>query len=458
MTAGPAHLAITPVEPGGPATEALAAREAAALLPTYSRQPLALVEGHGAWVTDAEGRTQLDFLSGLSVTNLGHAHPEVAARVADQAARLVHTSNLYYTEPQVALAERLQRTLGWPDGKAFLCNSGAEANEAAIKLARRHGRRRDPDKTRVVALTGGFHGRTLATLLTTGNPDKHAPFQPLGEWVTHVPHDDADALAAAVDDDVCAVWLEVVQGEGGVRPLDAAVLDAAAQACARHDALLVVDEVQTGLGRLGEWYGFQGTDLEPDVVCLAKGLGNGLPIGAIVARGEAAHAFGPGDHATTFGGGPVVAAAANAVIDVLERDDLVAHAAARGAQLRAGLDALAAHRPDCDHARGRGLLQALALDAPRAAAVTERALAHGLLVNAVAPDAVRLAPPLIVSAEEVETGLARLTAALDEVAAADHAEPTDHAAPADHAEPTDPAEPTDHAEPADPARAPEEHP
>ncbi len=402
---------------GGPATEALAAREAAALLPVYRRQPVALEEGHGVWVSDAEGRTLLDFLSGLSVVNLGHAHPEVAATVASQAARLVHTSNLYYTEPQVALAERLQRTLGWPDAKAFLCNSGAEANEAALKLARRHGRQRDPGKTRVVALDGGFHGRTLATLATTGDPGKHAPFQPLGDWVTHVPHDDPQALADAVDDDVCAVWLEVVQGEGGVRPLSADVRAAAAEACARHDALLVADEVQTGVGRLGHWYGFQGTELEPDVVCLAKGLGNGLPIGAIVARGEAAAAFGPGDHATTFGGGPVVAAAACTVLDVCERDGLVAGAAQRGARLRAGLDDLAAQRDDCDHARGQGLLQALALTGPHAAEVTARALARGLLVNAVAPDAVRLAPPLVVTDHEVDEGLARLTAALDDVAA-----------------------------------------
>lgn len=407
----------------------LAMREADALLPTYGRHPLAVVAGHGPWLVDSDGGEHLDFLSGLAVTSLGHAHPEVADAVAAQARRLVHTSNLLYTEPQVALAERLQRTLGWPDGKAFLCNSGAEANEAALKLARRWGKARDDNKVRVVALSGGFHGRTLATLAATGNPDKHAPFEPLGEWVTHVEFDDPAGLTAAVDDDVCAVWLEVIQGEGGVRPLRADVLEAARAACDRHGALLVVDEVQTGLGRLGSWYGFQepvgeqsmspggpgSVRVTPDVVCLAKALANGLPIGAMVARGDATGAFGPGDHATTFGGGPVVCAAANTVIDVIERDGLVAHARDRGAYLRQRLDALAAERDDVGHARGQGLLQALVLADGRADEVVTAALKRNLIVNAVAPDAVRLAPPLIVDDGLVDLAVQRLTSALDEV-------------------------------------------
>ena len=398
----------------------LAAREAAALLPTYARQPVEFVAGEGPWLYDAEGRRYLDFLSGLAVTSLGHAHPAVADAVAAQSRRLVHVSNLFYTEPQVSLAERLQDTLGWPDGKAFLCNSGAEANEAALKLARRWGKAHSPGagdaKVRVVSLAGGFHGRTLGALLATGNPDKHAPFQPLGEWVTHVDHDDPAALDAAVDDDVCAVWLEVVQGEAGVRPLAPEVLKAAREACDRHGALLVVDEVQTGLGRLGAWYGWQTTDIEPDVVCLAKALANGLPAGAIVARGPAADAFGPGDHATTFGGGPVIAAAANAVIDTITSEGLVARAADLGAELTARGRALAEAHPLVAGIRGRGLLQAVELERAVAADVRAAALARGLVVNDVRPDALRLAPPLVIDAGAVDEALGILTESLDAAA------------------------------------------
>jgi acetylornithine aminotransferase len=314
----------------------------------------------------------------------------------------VHTSNLFYTRPQVELAARLAATLGWPDGRAFFCNSGAEANEAAIKLARRHGKTINPAKVKVVALSGGFHGRLLGALLLTGDPAKHDPFQPLGDWVTHVPHDDADALAKAVDDDTCAVFVEVVQGEGGIRPVPDSVLHAARRACDEHQALLVVDEVQTGLGRLGDWYGWQGVaGLQPDVVCLAKALANGLPIGAIVARGSAANAFKAGDHASTFGGGPVVCAAALAVLDVIESDGLVQHAAAMGEHLTAALQELVATSPAAG-VRGRGLLQGLVLAEPAAADVTAAALEAGLVVNAVAPDVVRLAPPLIVTADDID--------------------------------------------------------
>jgi acetylornithine/N-succinyldiaminopimelate aminotransferase len=408
-----------PSSPRG-GTEALRRREAAALLPTYRRRPVAFVRGEGVWLTDAEGREYLDFLCGLSVTGLGHAHPAVTEAVAQQMARLTHVSNLFYTEPQVHLAERLKALLGWPDAKAFLCNSGAEANEGAIKLARRHGKRQDPAKHRVVALEGSFHGRTLAALLATGNPAKHEPFEPLGSWVTHVAHDEPAALDAAVDERTCAVLVEVVQGEGGVRPVPAAVLEAARRACDRVDALLVVDEVQTGVGRLGSWFGYQsaggGADLEPDVVCLAKALANGLPIGAILARGPAAEAFAPCDHGSTFGGGPVVAAAALAVLDVVDREGLVEQAALHGKRLRQALDRLVGRHTLASGVRGRGLLQALTLAAPVAGAVTGAALDVGLVVNDVAPDAVRIAPPLIASAADIDEGVGRLERALRTVA------------------------------------------
>ena len=390
----------------------LAERDAAGILPTYRRAPVQFVSGHGAWLVDDAGHEHLDFLSGLSVTSLGHAHPAVTAAVAEQVQRLVHVSNLFLTEPQVALAERLQQTLRWPDGKAFFCNSGAEANEAAVKLTRRHGKRQHPDKVEVVAFLGGFHGRLTSALKLTGNPAKHAPFEPLGDWVVHVPHDDPEALRAAVTERTCAVWAEVVQGEGGVRPVPSEVLQAARAACDEVGALLVVDEVQTGVGRLGAWWGFQTTVVEPDVVCAAKALANGLPIGAIVARGEAATAFEPGDHASTFGGGPVVAAAANAVLDTVAREGLVRRAAATGARLAQALGGLAAAHPVVAGARGRGLLQALVLDAPVASELVALAREERLVVNDVAADAVRLAPPLIVEDTEVDEAIRRLDRAL----------------------------------------------
>jgi acetylornithine aminotransferase len=398
------------------------AREAASLMHTYGRQPAAFASGHGVWLVDADGRRYLDGLSGLAVTALGHAHPAVAEAVASQARTLVHTSNLYFTEPQVTLAERLGETLGWSDARAFFCNSGAEANEAALKLARLHGKRRDPNAVGVVALEGGFHGRTFGALLATGNPAKHRPFEPLGDWVTHVPYDDAAALDAAVGPRTSAVLIEIVQGEGGVRIVPPDVLEAARTACDRVGALLIVDEVQTGLGRLGSWYGWQtaldGAPIEPDVVCLAKALANGLPIGAIVARGEAAKVFEPGDHATTFGGGPVVCAAALAVLDVIEREGLVERAALAGARIAEAAGELARRHALVTGGRGRGLLQAVTLAAPQAPAVTSAALDAGLIVNAVAPDAVRLAPPLIISDDEIDQMVACLDHALSAVEAA----------------------------------------
>jgi len=400
--------------------ERLRAREAASLMHTYGRLPVAFASGDGVWLVDVDGRRYIDALSGLAVTALGHAHPAVADAVAAQARRLVHTSNLYFTEPQIMLAERLAWTLGWSDARAFFCNSGAEANEAALKLARLHGKRRHPDAVGVVALSGSFHGRTLGALAATGDPAKHRPFEPLGTWVTHVPYDDAAALDAAVDDRTCAVLVEVVQGEGGVRTVPTDVLRAARDACDRVGALLIVDEVQTGLGRLGSWYGWQtaldGAPLVVDVVCLAKALANGLPIGAIVARAEAAKVFEPGDHATTFGGGPVVCAAALAVLDVIEREGLVARAASLGQRLAAGIDDLGTAHPAVTGRRGRGLLQAVTLATPQAPAIAGVALQAGLIVNAVAPDAIRFAPPLVVTDDQIDQIVTRLDAALTAVA------------------------------------------
>jgi acetylornithine/N-succinyldiaminopimelate aminotransferase len=402
----------------------LAVRADRHLMRTYGAPTAAFVRGQGTALFDAEGNAWLDFLCGLAVTSLGHAHPAVTAAVTTQVGQLVHTSNLFLTEPAIELTERLARITGWDDARVFLSQCGATANEAAIKLARKHGKQQQPDKVRVVALEGSFHGRTLATLEATGQPAKHVPFAPLAGFVDHVPHDDPDALTAAVGDDTCAVLLEVVQGEGGVRPIPPAVVRAAREACDRHGALLVVDEVQTGIGRTGPWFAYQDGDVVPDVVTVAKALANGLPIGACIARGAAADTFEPGDHATTFGGNPVVCAAANAVLATIERDGILATAAARARRLRRGLDDLAETGPLATGVRGRGLLLGLVLDQPVAAEVVAACRERYLLVNAVAPEVVRLAPPLTVSRQEVDLALAALGEALEETAAGLEPDPT----------------------------------
>lgn len=387
------------------------ALDADLVLPTYPQRRLAFSHGSGTILVDVGGRQYLDFLTGLAVTALGHAHPAVTAAVAAQAGRLVHTSNLYLTGPMLELAGRLRTITGWDDSKAFFCQDGASANEAALKLARRHGKQQDPNKVRVVTLEGSFHGRTFATLEATGQPAKHEPFEPLLGFVDTVPHDDPGALADAVTDQHCAVLLEVVQGEGGVRPVPATVLEAARTACNDRGALLLVDEVQTGIGRTGEWFAHQHTSLEPDVITMAKALANGLPIGALVARGPATAALQPGDHATTFGGNPVTCAAALATLDVIAADGVLDNVRAREQQIRK----LAASVPGVADVRGLGLLLGVVLDHAVASRVAERCELDGLLVNAVAPDVIRLAPPLTVSAHECERALDTLASAIQEV-------------------------------------------
>ena len=364
------------------------AREA--LMGTYRRFPVTFVRGEGTTLFDDAGRAYLDFAAGIAVAQIGHAHPRWVEAVSAQAGRLAHVSNLFSTEPQVALAERLRALLGW--GRAFFANSGAEANEAALKLARKA-----TGRTKVVAAAGGFHGRTFATLAATGYPEKHAPFEPLPDWFTHVPYGDGAALAEAVDEDTGAVLLEPVLGEGGVVPAPPGYLEAARQACDDAGALLVLDEVQTGVGRCGAW--LAGAEARPDIVTLAKGLAGGLPIGACLATDEVAAAFGPGDHATTFGGGPIVCAAALAVLDVIEDENLLANAREQGARLLGGLEKAA---PALE-ARGVGLLVGVELtpEVP-ARQVVSSALDRGLVVTEAGRNTVRLTPPLTVSAAEVD--------------------------------------------------------
>ena len=387
------------------------------LMRTYPPAELAFVSGRGAALFDEDGQPWLDFLCGLAVTGLGHAHPAVARAVSEQAATLVHTSNLFVTEPAVALAERLADVAGWDDARVFLSQCGASANEAAIKLARKHGKRTDPGKVRMVTLEGSFHGRTLATLEATGQAGKHAPFAPLAGYVDIVAHDDAQALRAAVTDQHCAVLLEPIQGEGGVREIADEVLLAAREACDAHGALLMYDEVQTGIGRTGPWFAFQHGPVVPDVLTVAKGLGNGVPIGACIAHGAAADVLEPGDHATTFGGNPVTCAAANAVIDTIGEQGLLATAGARSRRLVEGLQDIVADHRLAAGVRGRGLLLGLELSQPRAAEVTAACRDRRLIVNAVAPDVVRLAPPLVVERAEIDLALAGLQEAVAEVEA-----------------------------------------
>jgi acetylornithine/N-succinyldiaminopimelate aminotransferase len=382
---------------------------------TYGRLPVAFVRGEGVTLWDSEGNEYLDFLGGLAVTALGHAHPAVGDALADQARTLLHVSNLYYNALQPQVAARLDALHGG-GGKVFFCNSGAEANECAIKLARRYGQAHGgPERYHVLSAWGSFHGRTLSTLAATGQPQKQETFQPLPSGFRQVPFADVDALAAAMDERVCAVLLEPVQGEGGVQPSPRGYLEAVRALCDEREALLIVDEVQTGLGRTGKWFGYQhAVDVEPDVVTMAKALGNGVPIGACWARTPVAEAFRPGDHATTFGGQPLAARAALAVLDVMEAVDAPALAARAGAQLTDALRAV----PGVADVRGIGLLLAAELgDGIDAGRVATACLHAGLVVNAVTPTALRFAPSLLVTDEEIEAAVAILASVLAEVKA-----------------------------------------
>lgn len=377
------------------------------LMPTYGPPQVQFVRGEGSRLWDADGKEYLDFLSGLAVTGLGHSHPAVAEALHTQAQTLLHVSNLFGTEPGAQVATTLDRLLGG-GGQVFFANSGAEANECALKLARKWGGR---GKHVVISALGSFHGRTLATLHATGQPQKHEAFQPLPEGFRHVAWDDLDALASAIDPSVAAVLLEPVQGEGGVNPATAEYFQGVRQLCDERGLLFMVDEVQTGLGRTGEWFGHQHFGVVPDVVTMAKALGNGVPIGACWAKADVAAAFQPGDHATTYGGQPLATAAARAVLAVMEAEDVPARATRAGEKLRRTLWA----EEEVVDVRGLGLLVAAqlhpSLDAGKVAAA---ALRHGLIVNAVTPSALRLAPSLLVTDDEIDRAGAILAAAYAE--------------------------------------------
>lgn len=366
------------------------------LLETYRRMPVTFESGSGSTLVDTDGKSYIDMLGGIAVASVGHGHPVVTRAVTEQAARLTVVSNFFSSPPMEELSGRLQALTGMD---AFFCNSGAEAIECALKLARRWGGIHKPGThQRVVAANGSFHGRTFGALSATGQPAKQEPFEPLVPGFTHVPFGDADALEAAMDDDVVAILLEPIQGEAGVVVPPDDYLSIARSLCDRHDALLILDEVQTGLGRTGEWFAHQHAGVTPDVMCLAKALGAGLPIGACLARPEVGEAFSLGDHGSTFGGGPVVCAAANAVLEVIETEGLVERSRKLGQKL---MESARSVFPDAREVRGKGLMVGVEFHSDLAAAIVEAALARGLIVNAAVPNVLRMVPPLVITDEEI---------------------------------------------------------
>jgi acetylornithine aminotransferase len=394
----------------GPSSAAVLDAYDQAVMGTFGRPKRVFTRGEGCSVWDADGRKYLDLLAGLAVNALGHAHPTVLSAITGQIATLGHVSNFFATPAQVALAARLGDLVGSSgDTKVFFTNSGTEANEAAFKITRRTGRRR------IISTEGAFHGRSLGALAITHNPKYREPFEPLPGDVEFVPYGDADALAAAVDDTVAAVVLEPIQGENGVVVPPHGYLAAARELCDTHGALLWIDEVQTGMGRTGAWFAHTADGVTADVITVAKGLGNGFPVGACIATGRAAALLGPGSHGSTFGGNPVAAIAGLAVISVIERDGLLEHATAMGEHLATSVERLA--HPLVAEVRGRGLLRAIVLQRPIAAAVADAALDAGFIVNAPRPDVLRLAPPLIVTAAQLDTFVAALPGLLAAAAA-----------------------------------------
>ncbi|WP_446721086.1 acetylornithine transaminase [Luteococcus sp. H138] len=387
----------------------LTSRYGQVMMNTFGAPKRVFVRGEGAHVWDADGTKYLDLLGGLAVNALGHAHPAVLSAITSQLSTLGHVSNFFATPAQIALAEKLvaMATVNDPGAQArvFFANSGAEANEAAFKATRLTGR------SKIIAMEGAFHGRTMGALAITANPKYREPFEPLPGEVIFVPYGDLAALRAAVDDQTAAVVLETVQGENGVVPAPDGYLAAARELATVHGALLWIDEVQTGIGRCGDWLASSASGVTADLVTLAKGLGNGFPIGACIATGRAAGLLSPGQHGTTFGGNPVAAIAGLAVIGVIERDGLLEHARRMGEHLAAAVEAL--NHPAIGQVRGAGLLRGIVLTDDRAAAVSDAMLDAGFIINAPRPDVLRIAPPLIVTAEQLDSFVAALPAVLD---------------------------------------------
>jgi len=379
------------------------------------RVPLCVDHGEGVWLYGTDGRRYLDMIGGIAVNVLGHAHPALTAAICAQAAKVIHCCNYYYNEPQTRLAKRLAELTGLD--RVFIGNSGAEANEAAIKLARGYFHKKGQPRAKFVSALQSFHGRTLATATATGQAKYSEPFAPLPSGFAHVPFNNQDALKSAVDDQTCAVILELVQGESGIRPVDREYAQLAEQLCRQTGARLIIDEIQTGMGRTGQFLASQLYDIHPDIVTLAKGLAGGVPIGAVIANADTAAGFAPGDHGSTFGGNPLACAAAMAVLDVYAADHLVQVAADRGEQLQAALRELSGVQPLLKEVRGIGLMIGLELAEPKALALKMNMLEKGYLVGSVGATVIRLLPPLILPAAEIPPFITALNEALKEVAA-----------------------------------------
>ncbi|MDE2670228.1 MAG: acetylornithine transaminase [Chloroflexota bacterium] len=375
-------------------------RDSRYLFQNYGRQPIVLERGEGSRVWDSEGNEYLDFVGGLAVTSLGHSHPAVAAAAAAQAERLIHVSNLYYTTPMIELAELLVENS--PLDRVFFCNSGAEAIEAAIKVARRWGHDEQGGKHGIIAMQDGFHGRSLGALAATGTARYREPFEPLPTGFSHVPWNDLDALKAATDDNTVAVLMEPIQGEGGVNAPAPGYLQGVRDWCDENGLLLILDEIQSGIGRTGTLWAHEQDGIEPDIMCVAKGLAGGLPIGAVLAREELAGHLVPGDHGTTFGANPVATAAGVAVLRYIFDNDVLAAARRASDRLVARLRAMEDSLPAVTEVRGRGLLLAVSLSSEAAAGVVTLCRERGLLVNNVRPDRIRLMPALIVGDDEID--------------------------------------------------------
>lgn len=391
--------------------EEIFAADEAHYMPVFARYPLVLSHGEGPYLFDTDGKRYLDFLAGIAVNVLGHAHPALVEAIRAQAGKLLHCSNLYYTETQAQLIEKLAKLSGL--GKVFLANSGAEANEGAMKLARKYAYLKDTEKREIITAQHGFHGRTLATLTATAQPKYQEGYGPLPACFTYVPYNDVAALEAAVSDKTCAVFLEPIQGEGGVHVPDAAYLQKVRALCDRHGALLILDEIQTGVGRTGTFFAYEQFGVTPDIVTLAKGLAGGVPVGAFLAKDEVAAAFHPGDHGSTFGGNPLACAAANAVLDTIEAQGLLAHVKEIGAYLVESLTKLQAKYPALIvGVRGKGLIVGMQMTRP-GRAISDGCLAAGAIINCTAGDVLRFVPPLTVEKAHVD----ELTAILDQALA-----------------------------------------
>ncbi|MCU0951260.1 MAG: aspartate aminotransferase family protein [Burkholderiaceae bacterium] len=377
------------------------------LMNTYARLPVAFTHGKGAWLVDADGQEYLDALAGIAVNGLGHAHPRLTRALTEQVGRLIHTSNVYRVTEQEQLSDRLCALSGMDE--VFFGNSGSEANEGALKLVRYYGHKHGNPEAQTIVMERAWHGRTLATLAATGSEKARKGFEPLPSGFLRVPYNDLDAVRRIGDADrrVQAVWLEVLQGEGGIQVADADYLRALRRLCDERGWLLMVDEVQCGIGRTGKWFGYQWAGIQPDVVTLAKGLGSGVPIGCVMARGKAAGVFGPGNHGTTFGGGPLACRAGLETLQIIADEQLMENAAARGAQLRTAFEREFKGVAGVKAVRGQGLMMGIELDRP-CADIVKQALAAKLLINVTQDTVIRLLPPLILSAAEADEIVARL--------------------------------------------------